>query len=84
VLYALIVSKYRIRLFSDRSILIYSLVAGYCLLDPTYGWISGSLTKPLEPSNFGFAFSRLFQLVVSYLTLRFALGKVISRYEIVS
>jgi len=84
VLYGLIVSKYRTRLLSGGSILIYSLVAGYCLLDPIYGWISGSLTNPLEPSNFGLAFSHLFQLVVSYLTLRFALGKVTSRYEIVS
>jgi len=84
VLYGLIVSKYRIRLFSDRSILIYSLIAGYCLLTTIYGWISSSLTNPLEPSNLGFAFSHLLQLVISFLTLRFALGKIVGRHEIVS
>jgi len=81
VLYALIVSRYR--LFSCRSHLIYSLVAGYCLLSSTYGWISATLTNPLKIHNLGFAYTHVVSFAIACITLWLILGKIASRHEII-
>jgi len=69
VLYLFLFWRQRTTLPLSRKLLMWSLIVGYCLLNPTYGWVSEAVINPIEKANFGLAFTHLFSLLVACLVI---------------
>jgi len=69
LLFVILVNERRQDLLRNKWILVYSLIVGYCLLTPTYGWIAQAIINPIEPSNLGLARSHSTAFVTGLLTL---------------
>jgi len=80
VLYSFLFWRQRTTLPSSRKLLMWPLIVGYCLLNPTYGWVSGALINPIEKANFGFAFTHLFSFFLACLVIPLTLC-VVDRFR---
>lgn len=56
---------------------VYSLVAGYCLLNPTLGWVNSVIVSPYEKSNIINAINHLVALALGLAIL----GYVVKRLD---
>jgi len=61
----------------ERRFVVYSAIVGYCLLNPTYGWVITAIVFPLQQSNAVFAFTHLIALAVGLVVLRPVVRKIV-------
>ena len=83
VLYAIIVLRHWDQLSSNNSYVVYSLVAGYCLLAPTYGWVESVLIYPSKESNYEMMIGHLLSFALAYLVLKFVVEKITVKQGII-
>jgi hypothetical protein len=68
LLFGVLACKHRIWMSSKRSVIFYSMLAGYSLLSVTYDWLSASLIDSLNRFNYGFTVTHVGSLFLAGVT----------------